>query len=164
MDTSEQKSTPRKKGLGRGLDALLGAARPPVSRLDPVSDGTPTTLSGGGAGPNPGLSPVETVRRLPLEYIQRGRYQPRRDFDPEALRELADSIRAQGVIQPIVVRPLAEPGATGACYEIIAGERRWRASQQAGLAEIPVVVREVDERTALAIASTRWKRRAHSNV
>lgn len=165
MDTSEQKSMPRKKGLGRGLDALLGAARPPASRLDPTSGETPTTTSGAGANPNPNpsLTPVEAIRRLPLEYIQRGRYQPRRDFDPEALRELADSIRAQGVIQPIVVRPLAEPGATGARYEIIAGERRWRASQQAGLAEIPVVVREVDERTALAIALIENIQRADLN-
>lgn len=163
MDTSEQKSTPRKKGLGRGLDALLGAARPPVPRLDPTSGETPTTTSGARANPNPSPTPIEAIRRLPLEHIQRGRYQPRRDFDPEALRELADSIRAQGVIQPIVVRPLAEPGATGARYEIIAGERRWRASQQAGLAEIPVVVREVDERTALAIALIENIQRADLN-
>lgn len=161
MDTSEQKSTPRKKGLGRGLDALLGAARPPAPRLDPTGSETPTATSGVGVNPNP--TPVETIRRLPLEHIQRGRYQPRRDFDPETLRELADSIRAQGVIQPIVVRPLVEPGATGARYEIIAGERRWRASQQAGLAEIPVVVREVDERTALAIALIENIQRADLN-
>jgi len=85
--------------------------------------------------------------RLPLELIERSRYQPRREFDPDSLRELADSIAAQGVIQPIVVRPI-----DGGCYEIIAGERRWRASQQAGLTEIPVVVREVDEQSAIAIA------------
>jgi ParB family chromosome partitioning protein len=82
-----------------------------------------------------------------LDQIQRGRYQPRRDFDEERLRELADSIAAQGVIQPIVVRPV-EPGR----YEIVAGERRWRASQQAGLDRIPVVVRDVTEQAALAIA------------
>ncbi|MTW22836.1 ParB/RepB/Spo0J family partition protein [Allochromatium palmeri] len=160
MDTSEQKSTPRKKGLGRGLDALLGAARTPAPRLDsatPTDDATAATTPGASA------HSVETIRRLPLEHIQRGRYQPRREFDPEALHELADSIRAQGVIQPIVVRPLAEPGVNGARYEIIAGERRWRASQQAGLDEIPVVVRDVDERTALAIALIENIQRADLN-
>jgi ParB family chromosome partitioning protein len=89
----------------------------------------------------------DAVVRLPLAQIVPGRYQPRRDFDPDSLRELADSIGVQGVIQPIVVRPIA-----GERYEIVAGERRWRASKQAGLAEIPVVIRNVDEPTALAIA------------
>jgi ParB family chromosome partitioning protein len=93
-----------------------------------------------------------------VEHIQRGRYQPRRDFDPDALRELADSIAAQGVIQPIVVRPIAPDR-----YEIVAGERRWRASQQAGLAEIPVVVREVDERSAMAIGLIENIQRADLN-
>ncbi|MGQ9659701.1 MAG: ParB/RepB/Spo0J family partition protein [Thermochromatium sp.] len=163
MDTPKQKGTPRKRGLGRGLEALLGAARPVASSLDPSRGESPATSAGGGAYPPPGLTSAETVRRLPLEQIQRGRYQPRRDFDPESLRDLADSIRAQGVIQPIVVRPLAEPGATGARYEIIAGERRWRASQQVGLTEIPAIVREVDERTALAIALIENIQRADLN-
>jgi ParB family chromosome partitioning protein len=101
---------------------------------------------------------TERVTRLPVEHIQRGRYQPRRDFDPDALRELADSIAAQGVIQPIVVRPIAADR-----YEIVAGERRWRASQQAGLAEIPVVVREVDERSAMAIGLIENIQRADLN-
>jgi chromosome segregation DNA-binding protein len=150
MDTSEQqKIAPCKKGFGRGLDALLGAARTPVPRPNPAS-GEPQT-------------PIETICRLPLEHIQRGRYQPRRNFDPEAISELADSIRAQGVIQPILVRPLAEPSASGARYEIIAGERRWRAAQQAGLSEIPAFVREVDERTALAIALIENIQRADLN-
>ncbi|TVQ88215.1 MAG: ParB/RepB/Spo0J family partition protein [Chromatiaceae bacterium] len=126
----------RKRGLGRGLDALLGGMRED-------DDGVAT---GGGAHAEHG-HPGDAVTRLPLERIQRGRYQPRRDFNPERLQELADSIATQGVLQPIVVRPLA-----GDRYEIVAGERRWRASQQAGLTDIPVVVREVDEATALAIA------------
>ncbi len=147
----------KKKGLGRGLDALLGAARAPA----PVA-----VLDGAADRPSDPPAPdaaVERVTRLPLELIQRGRYQPRRDFDPDALRELADSIVAQGVIQPIVVRPLPEPSAGGPRYEIIAGERRWRACQQAGLAEIPVVVREVDEPTALAIGLIENIQRADLN-
>ena len=126
----------KKKGLGRGLDALLGGMR----ELEP-----------GGAAEDPRPERVEAmaseVSSLPIESIERGRYQPRREFDPESLRELADSIAAQGVIQPIVVRPIG-----AGRYEIVAGERRWRASQQAGLTEIPVVVREVDEQSAIAIA------------
>ncbi|NEV61432.1 ParB/RepB/Spo0J family partition protein [Thiorhodococcus minor] len=151
----EQKPSAKKKGLGRGLDALLGAAR------------TPQVAVVSGA---PGESEVEAktttsdqIAHLPVEHIQRGRYQPRRDFDADAMRELADSILAQGVIQPIVVRPLTEPGDGGACYELIAGERRWRACQQAGVAEIPVVIREVDEQTALAIALIENIQRADLN-
>jgi ParB family chromosome partitioning protein len=117
----------KKRGLGRGLDALLGGAE--VSSV----------LN---AGDESGL------RHLPLELIERGRYQPRSALDPQALEELARSIRAQGVVQPIVVRPAQD----GVHYEIIAGERRWRAAQSAGLSEIPVVVREVPDRAALAIA------------
>lgn len=124
----------KKRGLGRGLDALLGGVRD----LEPV----PAEAAGDGAT----WRAAEAVTRLPVDLIQRGRYQPRRDFNPETLRELADSIAAQGVIQPIVVRPVASGR-----YEIIAGERRWRATQQAGLAEIPVVIRDVDESTAIAI-------------
>lgn len=127
----------KKRGLGRGLDALLGAAREDAGEPE----------GGDAAEPLTRAAPGEAVRQLPLERIDRGRYQPRREFDPDAMRELADSIASQGVLQPIVVRPVA-----GDRYEIVAGERRWRASQQAGLAEIPVVVREVDEQTALAIA------------
>jgi ParB family chromosome partitioning protein len=119
----------KKRGLGRGLDALLGGADHPEEAVT----GT------GGKG--------EGLGTLPLDLIQRGRYQPRRDFNPESLQELADSIAAQGVVQPIVVRPLE-----GGRYEIIAGERRWRASQQAGLDEIPVVIRDVPDQTAMAMA------------
>jgi ParB family chromosome partitioning protein len=132
----------KKKGLGRGLDALLGGAR----AADPLTpdQGDETAASAEAiTGPVTG----EAVRELGLDQIQRGRYQPRREFDEERMRELADSIAAQGVIQPIVVRPIA-----AGRYEIVAGERRWRASQQAGLDRIPVVVREVTEQAALAIA------------
>jgi ParB family chromosome partitioning protein len=133
-------TTAKKRGLGRGLDALLGAGRD--APLDADSQGADR---GGDALTS--VTPDDAVTRLPIERIERGRYQPRRDFDPDSLRELADSIAAQGVIQPIVVRRL-----DGERFEIIAGERRWRASQQAGLEEIPVVIRDVDEQTALAIA------------
>jgi ParB family chromosome partitioning protein len=129
----------KKKGLGRGLDALLGGMR--EAEAEEYAEGGEAVLAEAEA------SVPRRVSTLPIELIQRGRYQPRREFDPDSLRELADSIAAQGVIQPIVVRPIGERQ-----YEIVAGERRWRASQQAGLSEIPVVVREVDEQTAIAIA------------
>lgn len=119
----------KKRGLGRGLDALLGGA-PSASTEAPAA---------GDEG---------DLRNLPVDLLQRGRYQPRLDMRPETLQELADSIRAQGVVQPIVVRPIAEPGR----YEIIAGERRWRAAQLAGLHEIPAVVRDVPDQAAMAMA------------
>lgn len=153
MDT-DQKQSPKKKGLGRGLDALLGAGR--ASLGTGVSEDPASTRSAADTG-------SEQVTKLPLERIQRGRYQPRRGFDPDALRELADSILAQGLIQPIVVRPLAGPPGDQQSYEIVAGERRWRACQQAGLAEIPVVVRDVDESTAVAIGLIENIQRADLN-
>ena len=118
----------RKHGLGRGLDALLGGD----TNL-PESNGK-------------GASSGKVVDMLPLDLIQRGRFQPRRDFNSEKLQELADSIAAQGVVQPIVVRPIDTSR-----YEIIAGERRWRAAQQAGLSEIPAVIRDVPDKTAMAM-------------
>ena len=118
----------RKHGLGRGLDALLGGD----TNL-PESNGK-------------GASSGKVVDMLPLDLIQRGRFQPRRDFNSEKLQELADSIAAQGVVQPIVVRPIDTSR-----YEIIAGERRWRAAQQAGLSEIPAVIRDVPDKTAMAL-------------
>lgn len=123
-------SSANKRGLGRGLDALLGIGPDPA---------TPTPES---AAPDLGL------RSMPVDLVQRGRYQPRSDFEQESLQELADSIRAQGIVQPIVVRRL--PGQDR--YEIIAGERRWRAAQIAGLHEVPVLVRNVDDRTAMSVA------------
>ena len=109
------------KGLGRGLDALLGAE--PAAASQPLP------------------------QQLPVEKLQPGRYQPRTRMDAEALAELADSIRAQGVIQPILVRPVG-----GDRYEIIAGERRFRAAQMAGLTEVPVSIRDVPDNEALAMA------------
>jgi ParB family chromosome partitioning protein len=125
---------PKKPTLGRGLADLLGQARP--------SAGLATAARVG-----------DELARLPLDLLQRGRYQPRIDMRPETLAELAASIRAQGVVQPIVVRPVdgAAPG-TPQRYEIIAGERRWRAAQQAGLHEIPAVIRHVADNDAIAMA------------
>lgn len=108
------------KGLGRGLDALLAG-------------------DDGKAG--------EMLQQLAVGQLQPGKYQPRTHMDPESLQQLADSIRAQGVMQPVLVRPVA-----GGRYEIIAGERRWRASQLAGLSEIPALVREIPDEAALAMA------------
>ena len=127
----------RKKGLGRGLDALLGGLNTGDSALTGEETMPANEIAQGGV----------RLCSLTLDLIERGRYQPRRDFDPDTLKELADSIAAQGVIQPILVRSLA-----GGRYEILAGERRWRAAQQAGLSEIPVAIREADEQGAMAIA------------
>jgi ParB family chromosome partitioning protein len=95
----------------------------------------------------------EQLLRLPVELLQRGRYQPRADMRTDSMSELADSIRRQGVIQPILVRALSEPG-SGAeqRYEIIAGERRWRAAQQAGLKEIPAIIRQVPDEAVVAMS------------
>lgn len=122
------------RGLGRGLDALLGSS-PVVS----VSDD----------GDNSAASTQEdsNFKDLPVDIIQRGKYQPRIDMNQEALEDLANSIKAQGVVQPIVVRPIGEES-----YEIIAGERRWRASQLAGMDTIPVIVRDVPDEAAIAMA------------
>jgi ParB family chromosome partitioning protein len=109
------------RGLGRGLDALLGADEAPRE--------------------------VEALTMLPVDALQPGRMQPRQRIDPEALAGLAESVRAQGVMQPVLVRP-----AGGGRYEIIAGERRWRAARLAGLTAVPAIVREVPDRNALAIA------------
>ena len=129
--------TVKKRGLGRGLDALLG---------------TGGGMQTGGVKPDTGSkasldSKDHTLKELPVDLIQRGKYQPRRDMEPESLRELADSIIAQGVMQPIVVRPISDKK-----YEIIAGERRWRATQLAGLDVIPVVIRDVSDQAAIAMA------------
>ena len=122
-------SAAKKRGLGRGLEALLG----PKAAAE-----APALVE---------AQPGEALRTLPIDSLTPGKYQPRRTMDQGKLSELADSIKAQGVIQPIVVRDLG-----GRSYEIIAGERRWRASQLAGLQEVPVVIREVDDRTVVAMA------------
>jgi len=124
----------RKPTLGRGLADLLGARTASAPTPPPASLG-------------------EELTKLPLDVLQRGRYQPRVDMRAETLSELADSIKVQGVVQPIVVRPLEPPGSTASPrYEIIAGERRWRAAQMAGLTEIPAVIRHIPDEAAIAVA------------
>jgi ParB family transcriptional regulator, chromosome partitioning protein len=133
----------KKPTLGRGLADLLGQMSPP--RPAPAA-GQPQTPASGGP-------PSEELAHLPLDVLQRGRYQPRVDMRPETLEELAASIKAQGVVQPIVVRPIEEPAAGGSHrYEIIAGERRWRAAQIAGLTDIPAVIRRIPDEAAIAVA------------
>ena len=119
-------STMKKKRLGRGLGSLIGNIEDTVNA--------------------PRANSADDLAEIDIDRIQRGRYQPRQVFEPEALQELADSIRAQGVVQPIVVRP------EGDHFELVAGERRWRAAQLAGLQKIPAVVRELDARSTAAIA------------
>ena len=123
----------RKRGLGRGLEALLGTG----VNVDPAAG--------------------EVLRELALGELRPGEYQPRRDMKPEALESLAESIRAQGVVQPIVVRP------TPSGYEIVAGERRWRAARMAGLKRIPAIVREIPDQAALAVALIENIQRADLN-
>jgi len=127
-------STAKKRGLGggRGLDALLGTVRKVKEDVSAVEAGQ---------------APAGELRQLPVEWLERGRYQPRREMDPQALQELADSIRAQGILQPIVVRALSAQR-----YEIIAGERRWRAAQLARLESVPALVREFSDEAAIALA------------
>ena len=121
-----------KKRLGRGLDALLSK---PVAETAAI---TGVSSSGG-------------LRQIPVELLQRGQYQPRVDMRQDTLEDLADSIKAQGVVQPIVARPIG--GGKGAQrFEIVVGERRWRAAQMAGLGEIPAVVREIPDNAAIAMA------------
>lgn len=134
----------KKLGLGRGLDALLGgvkAAKPPVAEKQPEAVPAQTLPS-----PEP-VTLDGTLRQIPVEFIQPGKYQPRQDIRAESLEELANSIKIQGVMQPIVVRPIGPNK-----YEIIAGERRWRATQLAGLDKIPALVREVPDSAAIAMA------------
>lgn len=123
----------RKGGLGRGLDALLGAGA--AIREEGAPTETSVTVQG------------LQLQWLPVERIARGRYQPRQNLREDSLQELAESIRAQGLVQPIVVRPLEEGR-----YELIAGERRWRAAQMAGLTEIPAMIRHVPDQAAIAMA------------
>jgi ParB family chromosome partitioning protein len=126
----------KKRGLGngRGLDALLGAVR--QAKEEVAAAETASTQQVG-----------MSLLNVPLEQLQRGRYQPRRDMNPVALQELADSIKAQGVMQPIVARSIGENS-----YEIVAGERRWRAAQMAGLDSIPAIIRQINDDTAMAMA------------
>jgi len=126
----------KKKRLGRGLDALLSKPAADTGALTGVQHDT------GEGG----------LRHLPVDLLQRGQYQPRVDMRQDTLEDLAASIKAQGVVQPIVVRPV-QKGHTGVQhYEIVAGERRWRAAQMAGLAEIPSVIREIPDEAAIAMS------------
>ena len=127
----------KKKRLGRGLDALL--SKPAVAGDDAAPERS--TQAGG-----------ERLMNIPVDLLQRGQYQPRSDMRQDTLEDLARSIKSQGVVQPIVARPV-QKGHTGAQhYEIVAGERRWRAAQMAGLEEIPAVIREVPDEAAIAMA------------
>jgi len=140
----------KKRGLGRGLDALLGARnKTPQAPVEPVAIIPPAPTLPTPQAQAPEATPPRdgTLKHLPIDLIQPGKYQPRMDMRPETLEELAQSIKAQGVMQPIVVRPL-----TSNKYEIIAGERRWRASQLAGLDTIPVIVKIVPDDAAIAMA------------
>jgi ParB family transcriptional regulator, chromosome partitioning protein len=133
----------KKPTLGRGLADLLGQS---TARSAPVP-GAPVAAAAFTGG--------EELAKLPLDLLQRGKYQPRVDMRPETLQELADSIKAQGVVQPIVVRPIdGAGGGSGSAqrYEIIAGERRWRAAQMAGLTQIPAVIRRIPDEAAIAVA------------
>lgn len=133
----------KKRALGRGLSALIPQAAPPPAAAPAASSGS--------------ASPKNGVVKLPIEAIQRDPLQPRRHFDEEKLRELAESIKAQGVLQPVLVRK------DGSGYKIIAGERRWRASQLAGLHELPALVREVTEVQAFELALVENLQRADLN-
>jgi len=124
--------TARKKRLGRGLDALLSK---PIAETAAVA----------------GVQSSEGLRQIPVDLLRRGQYQPRVDIRQDTLEELAESIRAQGVVQPIIARPVGKNGDVQR-YEIVAGERRWRAAQMAGLEAIPAIVRDVPDETAIAMA------------
>jgi ParB family chromosome partitioning protein len=134
--------TVKKPALGRGLAEL--------SPLFARRSASPEAAEAAGAATQPA---GDRIANLPLDLLQRGKYQPRTDMRPESLQELADSIKAQGLVQPILVRPLPgrNPGESQR-YEIIAGERRWRAAQMAGLVEISVVIRDVPDEATLAMA------------
>jgi ParB family chromosome partitioning protein len=132
----------KKRGLGRGLDALLSSSKPApsASKEQDTQNLTEVVQSTVSATDNP-------LQTLPIEFLHSGKYQPRKDMSEEALEELASSIRSQGIIQPIVVRPIAHNS-----YEIIAGERRWRAAQIAKLDAVPCIIKDVPDEAAVAIA------------
>ncbi|SUZ49545.1 uncharacterized protein METZ01_LOCUS2399, partial [marine metagenome] len=125
----------KKKRLGRGLDALLSKSASEL--FDPI------TLDS---------KDSDSLKNIPVDLLQRGKYQPRVDIRQDTLQQLAESIRSQGVIQPIVVRPIKNSSDSNTRYEIIAGERRWRASQMAGKHEVPAIIRDIENVDAIAIA------------
>ncbi|WMS90842.1 ParB/RepB/Spo0J family partition protein [Pseudoalteromonas sp. HL-AS1] len=132
----------KKRGLGRGLDALLSSSKPTPSASKEQDTSNVTEAVKNAAGPN-----NSELQKLPIEFLHSGKYQPRKDMSEEALEELASSIRSQGIIQPIVVRPIAQNS-----FEIIAGERRWRAAQIAKLETVPCIIKDVPDEAAVAIA------------
>jgi ParB family transcriptional regulator, chromosome partitioning protein len=138
--TLRQSGFMAKPALGRGLGALLGGSTPAGKPSTAASPSTPAS------SPAPAPEIGERVQRIPLNRIQPCSFQPRKTFSDEALRELADSIKEQGIVQPLIVR------SRGDHFELIAGERRWRASQLLGLNEVPVIVREADDRAVLELA------------
>jgi ParB family transcriptional regulator, chromosome partitioning protein len=159
----------KKPTLGRGLADLLGHSVRPVTPVGVPAPAGGATADANGTAPGAAafnaagaatnaaapVSPAagEELARLPLDLLQKGKYQPRIDMRPETLQELADSIKAQGVVQPIVVRPVDVPSiGESQRYEIIAGERRWRAAQMAGLSDIPAVIRRIPDEAAIAVA------------
>lgn len=123
----------KRRSLGRGLDALLGDGGARAREAEPAAES-------------------DTLRELPLDLLERGRYQPRLDMREETLAELAESIRVQGIVQPVVVRPIRDAEAAEQHYEIVAGERRWRAAQMAGLTSIPALIRDIPDEAAVAVA------------
>src|SRR3984885_12506039 len=127
-----------KPALGRGLGALLGG-NPPLTQTPPVP-------SISAAAPAAAPDPRDRVQRVPLNKIRPSALQPRKEFAAEALSELADSIREQGIVQPLIVRE------RGGFFELIAGERRWRAAQLLNLPEVPIITREADDRSVLELA------------
>ena len=146
----------KRKSLGRGLEALLSTTKPVTPQAVPPSGppaaeapAAPPTAVPATAAPK---LPETGLREVPVDLLRRGKYQPRVDMREESLAELAESIRAQGVVQPIVVRPLKQSSGAEMEYEIVAGERRWRAAQLAGLQTIPAVVRDIPDEAAVAVA------------
>ena len=133
----------KKRGLGRGLDALLSGSAKKTRRTESDSNSSESDITKRSDG---------ELYNVPVEFIQPGVYQPRIDMHPEALEELANSIKAQGVVQPIIIRPVGDAAGSDQKYEIIAGERRWRAAQMAGLADVPAVIRDVPDQAAMAMA------------
>jgi len=127
----------KKRGLGRDLSALLGSSAKKNQTTSSTESSAPATSEG--------------LKKLPVEHMVRGRYQPRTEFNEEQLQELADSISKQGIIQPIIVRSISVDPAKPK-YEIIAGERRWRAAQLAGLFEVPVVIKKYTDEEAIAVS------------
>ena len=156
----------KKGGLGRGLEALLGSttakqvaagaqarAQQAPAPTAPVAPPAPAAPAVRPVAPGAVAPPLgEELAYLPVGAMQRGQYQPRADMREDSLQDLAESIKAQGLVQPIVVRPVAVARGEAARYEIIAGERRWRAAQLAGLTQVPVFIRQVADRAAVAMA------------